>query len=402
MKNQLNRASASGHYKVAVVEAASDKVVWESPEWKPNLILTPGMDKKASLPWEDLFTHAAIGTGTTPNYISTGDTVWNHSWQDVTSDGVKNVNLASGSIVPGDALVVNDAVVVSITSGTSFLTDPSRIAFAGPWTNTYIAKASRTQLDSEVKRTNTWYTGWPYCGTVIEGPLVKMRRTFNFGIETAPTTYGEVGFTWSPNPAEPLFSRVVLDTPVLVNAGFYLRVFYELQVDHYPDVGTYLTIPLFSMSGAGGVCIQSFAGTCTSFVSTNGSSSGVPLVEGLEKGAEQWAFISDSQSVLWSFGTHWNPTEDGPTFAKVRSTKEPYRNSSFFFVRAATFTPGVFLGAVRLMGMSGDLLPGSWDQFYIGVNFDPSTDPASITLDTTDQLLLRWQYGWTRLYSDVP
>ena len=407
MNQKPNRTAASGHYKVAVVEAATDKVVWEMPDWKPNLILTSGMNKKADLPWEDLFSYAVAGSGTTAQYISTGPTEWNQYLLDVYSDGVGYVDLSAGSIAPGDTLVWNastgiERCIVAIASGTSFLVDPSLVMAAGPVGNTYIAKASRTALDAELKRTNTWFTGWPYCGTVIEGPVVKMRRTFNFGVETAQTTYGELGFTWSDNPAEPLFSRVVLDAPVTVDSGYYLRAFYELQVDHFPDVPSLISVPITPITSSAYMCIQSFAGTCTSYVATNGSSSGTPLVEGLEKNQTQWAFISDSQAELQSFGTHTFPMVDGPTIAKKQTTKEPYRDKSFFFVRAATFEPGDFVGLARLYGMSGAGIYASWDQYYVGMKLLPDTPEAWMDVTASDQVLVRWSYSWARIFSDQP
>lgn len=405
MKKELNKTSARGQYKIAVVEAVTGKTVWEMPEWRPNLILTKGMDKKASLPWEDLFTHACAGSGTTANYISTGSTVWTHYGPDVYSDSVAYVDLSAGSVVPGDTLVVSpttERCIVSIASGTSFIVDPSLWSSDGPWTNSSIAKASRTALDAELKRTNTWVTGWPYCGTVINGAAVCMRRTYNFGVESAQATYGEVGFTWSPDAAEPLFSRIVLDAPVTVDAGFYLRAFYELQVTHSPSTPSYITIPIAPNLTAGVINIQAFAGTCTSYVATNGSSAGTPLVEGLDKVASPKCFISDSQAVIHNFGTFHPPTEDGPNYAEVATTKEPYRDKSFFFVRAATFVPGDFTGLMRLHGLIGSNSV-AWNTYFCALHVDYTTAEVDIhDITASEQVQLRWQFSWSRYFYDIP
>lgn len=412
MNTKPNKTAATGRYKVAVVDAATNQVVWEMNDWKSNMILTSGMDKKSELPWEDLFTHAVAGNGTTSNYISTGDTVW-FQYLQVFSDGVKNVNLMAGSIVPGDTLVLDgpggyERCIADIINGTAFSPDESLFQAAGAWTNLSIAKTSRTQLDNELKRTGAggastaWFVGWPYCGTVIEGPIVKMRRTFDFSVDGAQTTYNEIGFTWSEDPAEPLFSRILLDEPVVVDSGHFLRAFYELQVDHFPDIPSMISVPIMPITSTAMMCIQGFSGTCTSYVATNGSSSGTPLVEGLDKNSSQYAFISDSQAELQTFGTYWNPTTDGPTFAKRLATKEPYRGKSFYIVQSATFEPGAFVGLSRLYGMCGNNVPWSWETYYVGMKMLSDTYEPYMTVTPNDQVLVRWTYGWGRTFGDMP
>ena len=404
MKNGPNRTSASGRYKVAVVESETGKTVWEMPVWRSNLILTKGMDKKADLPWEDLFTYACAGAGTTSNYISTGTTVWSHSGFDVYSDGKKFVDLSAGSIVLGDTLVVGgpslpERCIVAISSGTSFLVDSSMGFISGPFSGIYFAKSSRTALDVELKRTNDWFTGWPYCGTVINGAQVCMRRTFDFDVESTQTTYGEVGFTWSPDPSEGLFSRVVLDTTVTVDSGYYLRAFYELQVEHGPFVPTVIAIPIGTISDNGFISLQSFNGTCTSYVATSGSSSGTPLVEGLEKNSSPRAFLSDSQAVLHSFGTNHPPNEDGPLYAEVPTMKEPYRDKSFYFVRQATWTPGEYVGTINLFGMRGSVGP-TWESYFCALHTDYAG--TGIPIVASDQIQVRWVWSWSRFFNDIP
>ena len=68
--------SAKGRYKYEVRDNAG--VVYDSGDWKPNLILDCGLDKLADMAWAQTFQWAVVGTNSTPTvdkYEDTGLTV---------------------------------------------------------------------------------------------------------------------------------------------------------------------------------------------------------------------------------------------------------------------------------------------------------------------------------------
>ena len=56
--------SAKGRYKYEVRDNSG--VVYDSGDWKPNLILDCGLDKLADMAWAQTFQWAVVGTNTTP------------------------------------------------------------------------------------------------------------------------------------------------------------------------------------------------------------------------------------------------------------------------------------------------------------------------------------------------
>lgn len=68
--------SAKGRYKYEVRDKAG--LIYDSGEWKPNLILDCGLDKLADMAWANTFQWAVVGTNSTPTvdkYEDTGLTV---------------------------------------------------------------------------------------------------------------------------------------------------------------------------------------------------------------------------------------------------------------------------------------------------------------------------------------
>lgn len=91
-------------------------------------------------------------------------------------------------------------------------------------------------------KTHGWYvtgtdfeTNSVYCGTdwLSSGNQVSLTRTFDYYMELQPVTYTEIGFKESPSSRE-LFSRIVLDDPIRLRAGQYLRLAYQLLVTLEP------------------------------------------------------------------------------------------------------------------------------------------------------------------------
>lgn len=379
---------------MAVVEAATGNTVYESG-WTPNIILNTGMNKKAHRAWQDMFLYACAGTGTTPNYTSGGTSTFSVAWNEVTTSGTEVVDLQNDAAI-GDVLIIGttaEVMLSNIVNGTFAQTNTFMLV--GPY-QFNIGHTSRDQLDYEVKRTGTFWQGSGYCGSVIEGQTVKLRRTWNFGVESTQLTYGEVGFSWTDIVAQGLFSRVVLPDPVTVDAGFYLRATYELQVIHYPWQSSYLTSPVFGFTDAGFHAIQAFAGTCTSLIATSGSSVGNPFVEGWPTLGNIQAFLSDYTGPLQESGTYSNLGDAPYTNAAVTLTGRPYVENSFVRTMEATFVPGTFVGTLRTQGMTGSEDPYDTELFYV-YRYD---NPHAVGIN--DQVWIVMAFSWARYFYDIP
>lgn len=102
-------------------------------------------------------------------------------------------------------------------------------------TGTTTPAASDTGLQSEAKRTTTYYTASGGCGYSDTGATRKMWRTFDFPVESSGVNYAELG--WSPidSAGANLFSRTLISGgTVSLTAGQSLRVVYELSVTVAP------------------------------------------------------------------------------------------------------------------------------------------------------------------------
>lgn len=95
-------------------------------------------------------------------------------------------------------------------------------------------------------RTNAYVAGAPNCGTAYdrENGIIKMRRTYDFPMETSDKAINEIGFA-PRNAAQSdtadiyaLLSRIVLPVTVSVLTGQQLRVTYELTVTLSPITDT--------------------------------------------------------------------------------------------------------------------------------------------------------------------
>lgn len=106
-------------------------------------------------------------------------------------------------------------------------------------TGTTPVTASDTGLQSEAKRTTTYYTASGGCGYSDTGATRKLWRTFDFPIESANVNYSELGWSYSDSAGANLFSRTLISGgTVSLTAGQSLRVVYELSITVAPDSTT--------------------------------------------------------------------------------------------------------------------------------------------------------------------
>ena len=109
-------------------------------------------------------------------------------------------------------------------------------------TQELMVNTGHTKVTHNQYKTHGWYvtgtdfeTNSVYCGTdwLSSGNQVSLTRTFDYYMELQPVTYTEVGFKEAPSSRE-LFSRIVLDDPIRLRAGQYLRLAYQLLVTLEP------------------------------------------------------------------------------------------------------------------------------------------------------------------------
>lgn len=220
--------SLSGQVRVKVFE--NSRVVRDLG-WQKNLILDQGLDKIASVAFNQLFANCAVGNGTAPTTIHPAATA-----------------TVAGNVLSASAATFSSADLdsdVRFATGEYFkiqsITDPQHVTLfstgtvAAPTAFT-ILRTNEAILSNELKRTPVC-SQVPAANEVIDlGGTLLLQRTFLFAPETTTTTYTEVGFSNIGTAGANLFSRILLDTPVVVNAptgdapGQQLQVTYQLKV----------------------------------------------------------------------------------------------------------------------------------------------------------------------------
>jgi len=117
--------------------------------------------------------------------------------------------------------------------GTGSFADLVRACAVG--TGTTPVTASDTGLQSEAKRTTTYYKASGGCGYSDTGATRKLWRTFDFAIESGSVNYTELGWSYSDSAGANLFSRALISGgTVSLTAGQSLRVVYELSITVAP------------------------------------------------------------------------------------------------------------------------------------------------------------------------
>ena len=240
------KQTLGGKFKIAVIDAKTDKVVWEQPDWQKNLILNNGMNQVANSYYVNLMDYGIVGTGTRANSAysnlgtisQTGNTLTlipDSSFISLTSslNGYDRMLQVGDSIVfeTGSGGITNVLVTDSITNLTCNANKNASI----PSTPFTIWKTSQIGLQSEVKRSNTCVAGYGNCGSTFSENVLTSMRTWDFTIETSPTSYTEVGIGWANNNPGNTFSRLLLPSPVVVDIDQKIRLSYQLQITVQPS-----------------------------------------------------------------------------------------------------------------------------------------------------------------------
>jgi hypothetical protein len=224
-------SSLKGRVRVAVRQ---DGQIIKDYGWQDNLILDQGLDKLATMPFNQVFTACCCGTGSNP-----------------TGRNPNTTATVAGTVLTAAAATFSssdlDADCVFASLGLRFkiqsVTDPSHVTLfttgSVPTATAFtIEYTNQAILEGEVKRSAIYLDTPGGNGYLINPGSVVLWRTFLFTPETTEITYTEIGFSDSSAAGPNLFSRVVLATPVsLIGPSAVLPSGQQLQVTYQLTVG---------------------------------------------------------------------------------------------------------------------------------------------------------------------
>lgn len=388
--------------RVRVQTVASDERVVSDTGWIPNLILNQGMNGLATRFFADSFTHCCLGDATAPTVLLSGATNASQSNVTVTLSGgsfvFTNTATDSGKVIKYDS--GQQATIVTVSSPTSAVVNVSQNVSSTPFK---VYQTTQTGLGNEIKRTNTYWTQANGCTTTISAPVVAMRRTFNFTIET-PTeaTYNEVGLSWTGTPGANLFSRIALPSPVIVPPGIRARVIYELHLTLTPNTPTARSsiITGWPLSPAvntdatevmedWGLAVVNSVGATV----THRTVSGVDIL-GNEPSATAQVLVGTNTTALLNLGDPvLNRWQAGSFHGNL--VNEPYINGTYTRFRTIILTTSDLAStAVRIFCVGHVITPGTDFLPVYTMLFDQAqTKTGAVTLG------LRFRLIWSRVFA---
>lgn len=390
---------AQGFAQCFVVDSVSGKVVREYPR-QSNLILNQGMDQVATTAWAAIFQYCSAGTGVTPTSDDSSPTTAAQSGTTVTLSGgsfvFTSTPVDAGKTIKWDS--GEEATIVTVTSPTVVEVSNSATVLADDF---IVYRTNQTQLATQVKRTNTYLTGSPFCGTTVASNVVKMRRTFDFTAESGLVTYTEVGLGWDAGSPTSIFSRILLAVPVPVGAGQQLRVTYELWVTVLPAASFSKTAiiggwPVAPAATTDGMEAVQYIGL--TFVSTAGTAL-ANLEQGLGSGDPATTsgigvFVSDDATAPASFGSSVNRSLNA---SYANATRAAYVAGTYYVDKSATFAVGSGNGTgIRSIGY-GAHNPNVY--FAYGQTVMVFVFNEAQTKLNTHTLTFTWRFAWSRVLS---
>jgi hypothetical protein len=403
--------SLKGRVKIGVLDGNGELV--RSYPWQDNLILDQGLDKIATVLYNQLFAACCCGTGTqvtnrNPNTTATvaGTALTAAAAAFSNADLDADVVFSSGQRFKITAYIDPQHVTL-YTSGT--------IATATAFTVQYTGQAT---LGNELKRTVNCSQVPGANLSAVGDASITLQRTFIFTPEVAAITYSEVGFSDQTVAGPNLFSRILLAQPVSllgpqsqIPSGQALQVTYQLIISFdfgsgpgiFVPGSTRSTIPITNLPIQ--FSIWQYAKSSTQLnqlaISVTGT---VPVIIGesvIVAGASVAAYngtwtILDSinftdptngLSTLMSLGVAWSATATGGTVT-IPMTGMFFRgNLGIYLVNqfgqsAAPPSDDTFLG-VGEPSIVGRIWCSSLGPAYMGTNGAPTyLDPT--TVDVAD------------------
>ncbi len=418
-----------GFFKVAVVDANTNEVIWEQPEFQKNLILNTGMNQLPYTSYANLMYYGIAGTGNRVNKVSGHTTTVSQTGNTLTLSPDSSFLGFTGSLYGyvasleiGDVIVfdtgsngVNDVMAVGSIVGTTCTVNKIATIPSTPYN---IWKTSQTSLQNEVRRagngspTNTsFFTGVGSCGSSIIGNIVTLQRTWDFAPEVSLNNYNEVGVGWT-STATSIFSRLLFPSPLTVDIGQRLRLAYQFQISIYPTAS--IARPDASITGwtvnspsgsttMGSESIQTVSGLISS-IDTNGNSTGYTALEPSSTGDSCRFFISNNSQSLANFNSAKDRTSvvsyAGINDGGTATYQNAYVNNSFTVNKTAVH--GLYLmnrNDIRSMGFGSYGYSGGYfeaasvtGQAFCFVFNSPQTKA------NTQTLTLAYTWTWDRSY----
>ncbi len=259
-----SKISLKGRVRCQVVDGKT-KQVKRDYGWQDNLITNRGLDlaltpaAKGGIEIINAMDYAAAGTGTAPTRYLSGATTATQAGTTVTLSGgsfvFTDTATDAGKMMKWDTS--EEAMIVSVTNPTTVVVDRSQNVSADNFT---VYQTQLSTLVSEKKRTNVTLTGVGNTGSDSDmtAGWVRNYKTLDFAKETSDVTYTEVGFAPGSVSGNALWSRILLDTPILVPTDDQLRVTYQLTSFFYPFVQTPISIPVSTGGTLDGTAISEF------------------------------------------------------------------------------------------------------------------------------------------------
>lgn len=393
--------SAKGRVRWAVVDGATGQVVREASDWNRNLILNQGMDLVASRTWVNNMQYCVVGTGVTPTSDQSGITTVAQSGTALTLTG-GSFTLSSPTDV-GKVIkwaTGETAQISAVTSGTTAVATNSASVADAQFT---LYRTNQVGLATEVRRTANYLTSAGACGTTLVDPTLRHRRTFDFPLEVGTVNYTEVGFSYTNTPGNNLFSRILFDSPVQVNAGQQLRIVYELHVTCGPTSAVSKTAIISgwpvapALGTTGQEILQNIA---MSSVNSSGNESSSGVTGGINEpsvgnGYPFYAWLSSDARALSAWTTNNGRTVDAAHALSIAA----YIAGSYQSDKSATFAVGeANQNNFRAMGygqhIPGNGIIGSGN----GAGYVFLFDEAQ-TKTNTYTLTLTWRFTWSRDFS---
>jgi len=302
-----------------------------------------------------------------------------YSWQIINTDG----SIASKSKEKNNLI---------LTQGLEF---PSVYLFADCFTSCCVGLGTQAPLLSDVglqsehKRTNTYYNGANACRSYVSSGTFNIQRTFDFSVETETIYYGEIG--WSPEntPGNNLFSKsLMVDSfgnvgPIAVNRNQFLRVIYTLSISFTPSTLT-PSVPAISNWTTNGNSIAQLVGlygvnsSGTTAVFDSGYQTSEPKNNILD------IFISTGLQTISGFGNSANYTAGS---YPQRATSYPYISGTLTKIYSASFSRASGTGYMNTLGI------GLSGRAPANATFIHRLDSPQTKL-TDYQLDLYFQYTW--------
>jgi hypothetical protein len=235
MKLSVPHQSAEVHYTIEVIDAAG-RVARRLPR-RRNLILDQGLDGIAARTWAASFTHAAVGTGTTPTKRDSGAITFSRTGDTVTASAGFFVADDVGRLLKFDS--GEEVRITAFTDANTVTTADSGSIAAAEGTIWYV---NQTGLVAETKRSGTYSTDAGANGSSFAAGAWTHKRTFIFDAEVGSVVYREIGWSHTASAGANLFGRDLLPgVGVSLVAGQQLRVTVELSVSYSPSTSSVYT-----------------------------------------------------------------------------------------------------------------------------------------------------------------